>query len=372
MLRKTFAEIDLDSFKRNLLALKKIAGEGVRILLPVKADAYGHGILEISRFAGKNRLVDMLGVSNLDEAVDIRNAGVDIPILLLGLILQEEDQVKILHEYDVSQTVADYSLASYISDSASETGKRVKVHLKVDTGMGRIGCAAPDAVETAKKIDQLDNVILEGIYSHFPVADEKRDEFTLGQVEIFKAITGEIEKSGIHIPLRHIANSAGAVKYGDPFFNMIRPGIMSYGALPGPGFSTQVELSPVMTLKSFIIFVKKVKKGTPLSYGLTYIAEKDSNIATVPIGYGDGYSRSLSNKGMVIINGRIYPVAGRVTMDQILVNLGDDLYPAGEEVILFGKERVTVNDIAVLAGTIPYEITCNISKRVPRIYINNK
>jgi alanine racemase len=368
MFRKTFAEINLSAIKNNIRALKESSGNK-KVLLPVKADAYGHGIIEVSRYVEKNDIVDMLGVATLDEGVELRNAGIRLPILVLGLIVPYDQSLDAICNYNLSQIVADERLANKISEAARLKGKRVRLHLKIDTGMGRIGCKPEDAVALARKISTLESVMLEGICSHLPVADEVDVEFTIKQIDVFTKILDQLEAMGIEIPLKHIANSAGIVRFPDSVLTMIRPGIMSYGYLPASGLKeVDIPLEPAMTLKSCIVFSKRVARGVPLSYGLTYTMPEDANIATVAVGYGDGYSRFLSNRAAVMIQGKPYPQVGRITMDQILVNLGNDEYPAGEEVILFGKDTITVDTIADWMGTISYEVTCGISKRVPRLY----
>jgi len=368
MLRKTYIEIDLNAIKNNLNRIRNMAGPGVKILLPVKADAYGHGIEQVSCYVESEGLADMLGVASIDEGISLRRAGITMPILLLQLILPEKEQIEAVLDNDLTLTIADASTAEAVSGLASARGTTVPVHLKVDTGMGRIGCAPEQVMTICRRILCLDNVKLDGIYSHFAVADEDLD-FTGTQSAVFNNILSALEAEGIIIPCRHISNSAGLLNCNDSRLNMIRPGIISYGYSPYGGGITCDGFIPAMTLKSILIFMKRVKKGTPLSYGLTYRTERDTTIATVPVGYGDGYSRFISNRGSVLIRGREYPVVGRVSMDQILVNLGDDSFPVGEEVVLFGRETITADTVAEWIGTIPYEITCGISKRVPRIYL---
>ncbi len=369
MFRKTFVEIDLNAFENNLKNLQQHVGRQTSILLPVKADAYGHGICEMSKFAQDKKLVSMFGVASIDEGIELRTNGITLPVLILGLILPEREQIEALLEYNLTPTVCDRELAKAISAIAEKNAKSIHTHLKVDTGMGRIGCRPEDALEIIETISSLSNIELEGIYSHFPVADENRDEFTLNQINTLKQIIQDAESRGFSIPLKHISNSAGLQLHNDPSFNMVRPGIMSYGGMPSPDMDNILGLVPVMTFKGSVLFVKRVKSGTPLSYGLTHTTLRDTNIATVSAGYGDGYNRQLSNRASVIINGNVYPVAGRVSMDQLLVDIGDDKFNPGDEVILFGKETITANTLADLLGTIPYEITCWISKRVPRLYL---
>jgi alanine racemase len=368
MHRKTIVEINLGAIKHNLLSIREKTGAGTKILLAVKADGYGHGAVQVSKCVEKNGLADILGVSSPSEGIELRNAGITLPILILGLILPREDAIKTLFDHDLSQTVADLSLASLISKEAVARKKRLNLHLKVDTGMGRIGCPADKAVDIASSISRLDGVNLEGIFSHFPVSDDPDSDFTRKQIEQFKKIHVGLEEKNIRVPLRHMANSAAIFNYTESIFNMVRPGIMAYGYMPSHSCRHSISIIPAMTMMSCIVFVKRVRKGTPLSYGLIYSPDRDSNIATIPVGYGDGYSRSLSNKAQVIIKNKKYPVVGRVCMDQILVNLGDDEFDLGEEVTLFGGSDITAETIADWMGSIPYEVTCAISKRVPRIY----
>ncbi len=370
--KKTFVEIDLGAIKNNLTVIKESVGRDKKILLPVKADGYGHGAVQVSKIVEEFGFADILGVSSTAEGIELREAGIKLPILILGLILPCKEAIKNILDYDLTQTVADISLAREISNEAGDRGEVKKLHLKIDTGMGRIGCRPEEAVDISKAISELDHVELEGVFSHFPVPDDPDSSFTKNQIEKFKDIIIALEDIGIDVPLRHIANSAAVINYPDSIFNTIRPGIAVYGYRPAKDCNSNLKLIPSMSFKSYIVFSKRVNKGTPLSYGLTYTTQNDTNIATIPVGYGDGYSRFLSNKGGVIIRDKTYPVVGRVCMDNILIDLGDDEYPIGEEVVLFGNEGITVETVADWIGTIPYEVTCAISKRVPRKYLKIK
>lgn len=370
-LAKTKIEIDLKAIERNLLSIKKQIGAGKKILLAVKADGYGHGAVEVSSLVEQAGLADILGVSSPQEGIELREAGIKLPILVLGLVVPCKKAINAILEYELTQTIADVHLAQQISKEGKEKNKWVKVHLKVDTGMGRIGCKPENVLEIADNVSHLDNIELEGIFSHFPISDDPDSDFTRTQIRMFKDIIEELQKKNINIPLAHFANSSAILNYPDSVFNMTRPGIMAYGYRPSNNCKQNIKLFPSMSFKSCIVFCKRVIKGTPLSYGLTYKTDNDTNIATIPVGYGDGYSRFLSNKGKVIINNKIYPVVGTVCMDQILVDLGDDEYPIGEEVILFGKNDITVETVADWIATIPYEVTCSISKRVKRVYTSS-
>ncbi|MDY6934348.1 MAG: alanine racemase [Spirochaetota bacterium] len=367
---KTYLEIDIGAIERNIRIIKEIVGADRKILLAVKADGYGHGAIQISRFVEESGLVDILGVASHEEGIELRRAGISLPILVLGLILPYKENIGTILDYDLTQTVADYPLSEQISKEAKSRNKSAKLHLKIDTGMGRIGCKHENSVMIAKSINHLESIILEGVFSHLPVSDIIDSEFTINQIKIFNNIIKELEIEKIDVKYKHIANSAAILNYPESLFNMARPGIMAYGYYPVKNNNNKkIDLTPSMSLKSYIIFSKRVKKGTSLSYGLTYTAERDSNIATIPIGYGCGYSRFLSNKGQIIINNKIYPVVGRVCMDQILINTGDDEYAPGEEVIVFGKEGITVETLADWIGTIPYEIICSISRNIKRKYL---
>jgi alanine racemase len=369
ILKKTYLEIDLNAVRHNLEAIKNRIGNKA-LLLAVKADGYGHGAVQVSRLAEAGALTDMLGVSSPIEGAELREEGIKLPILNLGLVLPRIEEIDAIIRFNITQTVADFALAEMISKAAVKAKSISKLHLKIDTGMGRIGCRPEDAFSIGQKISALPGIVLEGIFTHFPVSDDPDSGFTRNQINDFTSIIDQFAKNGLDLKYKHMANSAAILNYKDSIFNMARPGITAYGYRPSKDCNSSVKLIPSMTFKSCIIFIKRVKKDTPLSYGLTYRTKSDTNIATLPVGYGDGYSRFLSSKGSVIIRGKTYPVAGRVCMDQILVDLGKDEYPLGEEVILFGKENITVETIAELIGTIPYEVTCGISKRVQRVYLN--
>jgi len=368
MFTRVFSEIDLKAIKFNIDQLRSLMPKGMKILIPVKADGYGHGSIRVSQYIEKKKLAHMLGVASLEEAVELRNAGVTMKILILGHILPKTKMYQTLIDYDLIQTVSDFDIAEKISNHCLKKKKTISLHLKVDTGMGRLGCTLDVAEETAYSISQLKGVTLDGIYTHLPVADEDYDNFTQTQQQNFEDLINNLNERNVSFSYTHCSNSAGAAYYDQKSFNMIRPGIMTYGYRPSYDLPSPIELKPAMTLKSYIIYTKKVKAQTPLSYGHTYTTEKDTVIATVAIGYGDGYNRLLSNRGKVLINNKLYPIAGRVCMDLLMVDLGDDWYEAGTEVTLFGKDLITVNEVAQWTDTIPYEVTCRIAQRVPRIY----
>jgi len=368
LFRRAVVEIDLKAIGENLKSIKKVVGPQTKILLPVKADAYGHGIIPVSKFTEKNNLVDMFGVASFEEAILLRDEGIKKPILILGLIIPQPKIIDKILDNNISLTVADLNFIELLAERATAKKKFLNIHLKVDTGMGRIGCQPEEALDFIHEILKAKYLNLEGIFSHLAVADQLNSDFTLKQLKIFQKILGQLAAEKIEIPCQHLANSAALVNYPATWFDMVRPGLMSYGYQPSVKMAYNLAVTPAMTFKSEVVFLKKVKAGVPLSYGLTFASKQDTNIATVPVGYGDGYSRFLSNLGRVLIANQEYPVVGRVTMDQILVDLGHDDYPIGQEVILFGQGEITANSVADWIRTIPYDITCGISKRVPRLY----
>jgi alanine racemase len=278
-------------------------------------------------------------------------------------------QLKKFIQNDIDITLSSLELAKHINEELHH--QKARVHLKIDTGMERIGVTHTYAAEFVKRVAQLKNIEIVGIYSHFATADEGDKSFTLTQLERFESILHDIKKSGINVPLTHIANSGAIADIAQSTFDMVRPGIAIYGIYPSGHVSTEMNLKPVLSLRSKVVFIKRVPKNTGISYGLKYYTDKDSNIVTVPIGYGDGYSRLLTHKGKVLIRGKRYPVVGAVCMDQLMVNVGDDRVEIGDEVVLIGRmesEEISATELADKIGTIPYEITCMINARVPRFY----
>ena len=366
--RPTWAEIDLDAIKYNFNQIKKSVSSHVRIMAVVKANAYGHGITEVSETLSSAG-VDYLGVATMDEAVKLRHDGIKKPILVLGSILPHEIEAAI--KYDVTLTACHDDLLRELNKQAQIKNKKVNVHLKVDTGMGRIGIWHDEALHFIKWILGRKNLFLEGIYTHFSSAG--RDEFfTNYQMESFETLLGQFEKDGLNIPLKHAANSIATIDVKRSHLNMVRPGIIIYGMYPKKSFAKFFKLKPALSLKTKIVYIKDVPQGRSISYGRTYITDKDTKIATLPIGYADGYERILSNKAYVLVKGQRARVVGKVTMDQVMIDVGHVKGARlGDEVVLIGKQgkdRITTEELARLCGTIPYEIVCSIGSRVPRIY----
>ena len=369
-LRPTWAEIDLGAFRHNFREIKRKLRKSVSLLPVVKADGYGHGMEEIAR-ASLSCGAKLLGVANIEEGIFLRKRGITTPILILGSVYPLSNFTYILR-YNLSPIICSLQASQELSKIARRRKKKVKVHIKVDTGMGRIGISAENAASLAKKVIQLPGIIVEGIFTHLAAADSDY-QFTMEQIGKFQLVIDELKRDNINIKYRHAANSTAILRYSDAHFNLARPGISLYGLVPFEGAEREIDLKPVMQLKTKIVFIKRVKKGTSISYGRTWKANRDSVIGTLPIGYADGYNRLLSNRAEVLICGKRVPLVGRVCMDMCMVDVTSlPNVKVGEEVVLIGsqgKEKITADEIAKLTGTITYEIVCGISKRVPRIYL---
>ena len=365
--RPTLAEIDLDAIRHNLEIVSHIVKADTRILGVVKADAYGHGIKEVSKAIVD--YVDYFGVASLDEARVLREIGIKKPILVIGAILPQEAEGVL--KFNVIQTVSDLEIPRKLSKLAAAKNKKIKVHVKIDTGMGRIGFWHEEAVEFIKKIASLKNIIIDGIFTHFPDAEADK-VFTHNQIRNFKRLVENLWANDVYIPVKHTANSMALIDFKDSHMNMVRPGLMMYGIYPKQSLMENILLKPALTLKTKITYVKSVPKGRSISYGMTYITKKPTKIATIPVGYGDGYSRHFSNKAHVLIKGARCPIVGRVCMDMCMVEVGHlKNVKVGEDVILIGSqasEIIRAEELAKLINTIPYEVLCNIGRRVPRIY----
>jgi len=369
--RATRAVIHMNHLIHNLECIKNLTGGRKKICIAVKADAYGHGAVEVSKKALEWG-VDFLAVATVREGILLREAGITAPVILFGFALKEE--IPELIAGNLSPFVGSSSYVRNLNDEAARQGISLQVHLKVDTGMGRIGVVPAEAAELAKEITGCSHLNLQGVCTHLPVSDGtgKEDlEFTENQISLFARTVDSIRNAGIDPGIVHAANSGAIIAHPSAHFDMVRPGICLYGYYPDGEMQKTEEFKPVMELVSKINFIKQVKKGTTISYGRTWTAEEDTWIGTVPAGYADGYNRLLSSKGKVLVNGTLRPVAGRVCMDQFMIDLGPEkgasLY---DDVVLFGPQDDApgADDIADTAGTISYEITCNINKRVPRDY----
>ncbi|HUL42888.1 MAG TPA: alanine racemase [Bacteroidota bacterium] len=370
-MRLTRAEIDLNALASNVRAIRSHLPGGMKIMGLVKANAYGHGLVAVAQALVRFG-IDYLGVGFLEEGVVLREHGITSPILVLGGVLGH--QVKDFFEHDLEITVSSIELARRIEEESRETfHTRVRVHLKIDTGMERLGVHSERALPFIEEVAKLQHVEIVGIYSHFATADEKDKSFAHEQLRRFCSLIDQIRERGIDPPLVHIANSGAVVDLPESYCTMVRPGIMLYGYYPSKETSESILLKHVLSLKSRVVFLKEVDAGTSISYGRLYTTKTRTKIATVPVGYGDGYNRKLTNRGEVLIRGRRYPVVGAVCMDQIMIDVGleADIH-VGDDVVLLGSdhgESISAWDIADKVGTIPYEIFTGITARVPRIFI---
>jgi len=373
-LRPVWAEINLDNLAHNIKEIKRVT-KAKEIIGVVKADAYGHGALDIAPTLLDNG-VTRLAVAVLNEAVELRRGGIQCPIMILGYT--PPNLLDLLIKYDIEQTVYSYDLAKEISDKAIEGSKIAKIHIAFDSGMGRIGfLPREEDISEVERISKLPNIKIEGIYSHFSTADEKDKNYTYEQLKKFNWFYNILQERGIQINIRHIANSAAIIDMPETHFEAVRPGVILYGYYPSEEVDkTKVYLKPVMSLKTNIVHLKKVPIGEYISYGRKFKTERESIIGTLPVGYADGYTRSLGEEAKVIINGKLVPVVGRICMDQCMVDLTNvpDVN-LGDEVILMGEDsesKMTADELASILGTINYEVLCMISRRVPRVYVKDK
>ncbi len=372
--RPTFAEIDLSALYHNFKVIRTAIPRETEILAVVKADAYGHGFMDISREL-EHLGVNAFGVAFLAEGIQLRKSGIDKPVLLLGGVYPGQERKCI--GYNISTVVFTLDQARALNQAAGKLFRKAQVHLKIDTGMGRLGIQYTDLPDFLQELRKLPNIALEGIMSHFASADELDEQgrhFTRLQAERFEWVLAEARKAGFTPRYVHIANSAGALLRNIPGCNLVRPGIALYGAIPSSDFQGKLDLKPVLRLKSRIAMLKWVDPGTTISYARRFTAGSKTLIASVPVGYADGYPRALTNKGVVLVRGQRAKVAGTVCMDWIMLDVtGVTGIQVGDEVTLIGKDSagncIHAEELATAAGTIPYEIFCGISKRVPRVYL---
>ncbi|MFA5114934.1 MAG: alanine racemase [Candidatus Omnitrophota bacterium] len=365
--RPTWAEINLKDLAHNFRRVKAMLRPGTKVMVCVKADAYGHGLVPVSKKLSSCG-VDYLSVASIDEGIALRRAGIKKPILILGMILKTD--ARPLIEYNLSQTVCTLELASSLNSIAASSRRKINIHLKVDTGMGRLGILPKDALAFIHRVRRLRAINIEGLFTHISCADTNRD-FTLYQVGLFDSLADRLARDGLRIPFLHAANSLGVIDYPQSHFNMVRPGLVIYGLYPRE--KLRIDLKPVLSLKTRVVYFKKVPRGFGISYGHTYVTARGTTIVTLPIGYGDGYPRNLSNAAPVLIKGRRFTLSGRVCMDQVMVDVGDLKVKIGDEAVLIGsqgKDKISSEELSVLSGTIPYEIVCGLGSRVPRVYLD--
>lgn len=370
-MRPVWAEINLNNLAFNIRQIRRITNENSKILAVVKADAYGHGVVETSQVLLENG-ADGLGVAILDEAVKLREKGFTAPIVILGYT-PESDFPQVV-QHNLIQTIYEYSHAELLSREALRQNFRIPVHVKIDTGMGRLGfLPAEDTIDILAEMMELPGIYVEGIYTHLANADVCDSGYTEEQLERYFWFLNKLEERNVKVPIRHAANSAGILNYPQAHLDMVRPGIVLYGLLPYSPMENAPELKPVMSLKAQIASVKKMPVGSKIGYGCTCELEKNCVIAVLPLGYADGYTRHFSNNCCVLVGGHRVPLLGRVCMDQIMVDVSEIPDVAiGDEAVLLGQQEsaeITAEELALQAGTINYEIVCMISHRVPRTYI---
>jgi alanine racemase len=381
MLYATCAHIDLAALAHNMAQIRALVGPDRAILLPVKADAYGHGAIPIARFLQETGLTDWFGVATVPEAMALRDAGVTLPILKLSPCFPDELDAALAA--DVTLTVTDAATVNQAAAAADRCGTTAKAHLSIDTGMHRLGCQPAEAVELADRISHRHELDLTGVFTHLPISDTPAgDAFTRDELARFRATVAQIqaarEAHGLPtVPLVHASNSGAVLGHSLDDFTMVRPGIIAYGYAPDAATPSPVPLRPVMSLVSQLVALRIVPAGETVSYGRTWTAPVDTWIGTVPVGYADGFSRANSNRGCMLVGGVRRPVAGRVCMDLTMLDLGPVTDPerpparVDDEVVWLGAqgdERVTADELAALDGTISYEVTCRVSPRVQRLY----
>jgi alanine racemase len=369
---RVYAKIDLNSLRYNMESMYRNINPDTKIVAVIKTDAYGHGALPVAEAIEDLPYLWGYAVATVDEAVALIEDGRTKPILILGISFPE--QYRDIVKYHIRPAVCDLEVAGELSRIAAETNETVHIHIPIDTGMSRIGYqVTEETADTIAEIAKLPNLEIEGIFTHFARADEADKNPTAEQIARFEKLIGMVEDKGIKIPVKHCSNSAGIIEFPEANMNLVRAGITMYGMWPSEEVSRdKISLRPVMSLKSHISFIKTLPAGREISYGGTYVTQEAKRIATIPVGYGDGYARSLSNKGYVLIRGRRANICGRVCMDQFMVDVTD--FPEvqeGDTVTLLGsdgKESITMEELGSLSGRFNYEFACLINQRVPRIY----
>ena len=372
---RVYAKIDLDAVAWNMEQMKKNLKEGTEMVAVIKTDGYGHGAVQVASMLESYDYVWGYAVATLDEAVVLRAAEIQKPILVLGCIFP--DQYWEMLKYEIRMNVYTKEMAEAISALAVEKGEQAYVHIKLDTGMARLGFSAEESsIEEIKEIAELPNLVLEGVFTHFARADEEDKTFTMMQLEKFEWMTQRLEEEGVTFPYVHASNSAGIIDVRRADYNLVRAGIAIYGLYPSEEVDKEkVQLKPALSLKSHIAFVKDIPAGTPVSYGGDFVSEHQMRIATIPIGYGDGYPRSLSDTGYVLIRGKKAPIIGRICMDQFMVDVSDiPEVKFGDKVTLIGRDQeeyLPVEKLSELSGRFNYEFVCDLGKRIPRVYVQD-
>ncbi len=367
-MRVTRAEVDLSAIRHNINQIVRRVGRDVRIMGVVKANAYGHGLVPAMK-AVVDAGASYLGVALAEEGLELRQH-TNLPILVFSPPV--EDSLETFVRFDLDASISSIETAHALNSVAKSAGKKARVQINIDTGMGRLGFFPKVAVDAIRAIANLESLTITGIYSHFATSDEANKEFASRQLRDFKAVVAAVKNIGLRDPLYHMANSGAILDMPDSYFDMVRPGIMTYGYYPSLETSESVDIKPALSLKSSVVQIKTFQPEMSVSYGRKFFTKGNDRIAVVPIGYGDGYSRLLTGKASALINGKKHPVVGTITMDHIMVDLENDFeVQHGDEVVLIGRggnEEITAWDLAAMLGTIPYEVLCMIGNRVPRLY----
>lgn len=372
---RVYARIDLDAIASNMERMKQNLNPWTKIIAVIKADGYGHGAVQIAQMLEGVEYIWGFAVATLDEAVVLKSEGIQKPILVLGCVFP--DQYMEMLKYDIRMNVYSEEMAESISQMAAREGMTAYMHIKLDTGMSRLGFdTSKESVEAICRINKLKNVCMEGIFTHFAKADEIDKTFTQKQIQDFIWMTEKLKEKNVVFQYEHCANSAAIIDVPEAHFHLVRAGISTFGLYPSEEVNKDnVRLKPALALKSHVAFVKEIEPGTPISYGGTYVSEQKMRIATIPVGYADGYPRSLSNVGHVLIRGKKAPIVGRVCMDQFMVDVTNiDGVSFGDNVTLIGKdgnETITVEDLGELSGRFNYEFICDLGKRIPRVYVRD-
>ena len=372
---RVYAKIDLDAIAYNMEQMKQNIRPETKVMAVIKADGYGHGAVQIAEMMERWNYIWGFAVATLDEAVVLRTEGIQKPILVLGCVFPDQYMEMLKHE--IRMNIYTEEMAESISRMAAREGKTAYMHIKLDTGMSRLGFGINEqSAETIKRISKMPNVNMEGIFTHFTKADEKDKSFTKTQIQEFVWMTERLKEKNVRFTYEHCSNSAGIIDVPEANFDIVRAGISTYGLYPSEEVDkTNVKLKPALALKSHVAFVKEIERGTPVSYGGTFVAKEKMKIATIPVGYADGYPRSLSNKGYVLIRGKKAPILGRVCMDQFMVDVTQiEGVSFGDKVTMIGKdgnEILPVEVLSELSGRFNYEFVCDLGKRIPRVYVRD-
>ena len=366
--RPTWAEVDLVRISHNVKGIREHLSPDTGLMVVVKANGYGHGAVPVAK-AALHSGAQWLGVAIVEEGINLRQAGIEAPILILGV--PPIWQASLVVEHHLRVAVCTWDFAEALARAAEKQNTQAKIHVKLDTGMGRLGILPEEAMDFIRRLQTLPNLEIEGIFSHFATADEPDKNYAQEQFRTFSRILKQLEAEGIDIPIRHMANTAAALTMPETQLSLVRSGIAVYGLSAAADQPRTLNLKPCMELKAAVSYVHRVPAGSGISYGKRFVTSSATNIVTLPVGYADGYSRLFSGKGEVLLKGRRYPIVGNICMDQCMVDVGDLAVEIGEEAVLLGRqgsEEITADELAEKMGTINYEIVCMIGSRVPRIY----